>query len=81
MPNLSELKLPEKAGKKRMLQAISVDEMAKRLGVHVNTIRSLAASGEIPAMRVGHQWRFHISDVEKTLRDKADPKKRAGGRK
>ena len=43
---------------------MTVTEVARFLNVTEPTVRSLCASGEIPARRVGSQWRIHPSVLE-----------------
>lgn len=38
--------------------ALDVEAAARLLGVHVETLRRLARSGEIPSFKVGRRWRF-----------------------
>ena len=39
-------------------EILDVEGTARALGVSTRTIYKLARSGEIPAMRVGREWRF-----------------------
>jgi excisionase family DNA binding protein len=39
-------------------------EIAVRLGVSNRTVRLWAELDEMPAIRVGRQWRFRLDDVE-----------------
>ena len=39
-------------------EVLSADEAAELLGVHVGTVREMARKGEIPARKVGRDWRF-----------------------
>jgi excisionase family DNA binding protein len=52
---------------------LSTEAVAAWLGVAPRTVRDWAEIGEIPALRVGKQWRFHEEDIrrwlEKTRRD------------
>lgn len=50
-------------------------ELAQMLGVHVNTIKRLALAGEIPARRVGRNWRYNRDTIREWLSGKdIDPK-------
>lgn len=51
----------------------TLDEESKRLKVHPRTLRKLIAEGEIPAVRVGHQWRLNPEEVDAALREHQDP--------
>ena len=49
---------------------ISVNKAASVLGVHPNTVRSMARQGILPARKFGRQWRIHRERFEKWV-DKA----------
>jgi excisionase family DNA binding protein len=38
------------------------------LGVHAKTVKRLAASGTIPAMRIGKLWKFRASALDEWMR-------------
>ena len=38
--------------------AVSIEDAARMLSVHPRTVRRLIERGEIPAGRIGHQWRI-----------------------
>jgi len=42
----------------RAPEVLNTQETAVFLGVHVETVRRLARSGEIPSFKVGKDWRF-----------------------
>lgn len=46
---------------------ISVNKAASVLGVHPNTVRSMAKQGILPAKKFGRQWRIHRERFEKWL--------------
>lgn len=46
---------------------LSVRELAGRLGVCREVVQAMARRKEIPAVRVGRQWRFKLSLVEAAL--------------
>lgn len=64
-----------------MEAAITVEELAKRFDKHPNTIRALANNGDIPAMRVGRDFRFYASEVEKSFRESVKKPLRKSGKK
>lgn len=41
-----------------MDEFITVEELAETLKVHVRTIQRLVERKELPALRIGRQWRF-----------------------
>jgi excisionase family DNA binding protein len=43
---------------------LTIKEVAEYLKVNERTIYRLAASGEIPAFKVGNSWRFKQSELE-----------------
>jgi excisionase family DNA binding protein len=46
---------------------LTTDEVKARLRVTPRTIYRLIRSGELPAVRVGRQWRFRRSDLDRWL--------------
>ena len=51
-------------------QFFLVDELSKILRLHPRTIRRLAINGDIPAFKVGHQWRFDVNKIEQWKQNK-----------
>jgi excisionase family DNA binding protein len=49
-------------------QLLSLAECARALGVSERTVRRLVATRQIPAYRVGGQWRVDLSEVREALR-------------
>jgi excisionase family DNA binding protein len=47
---------------------LTVQEVAKMLGLSEVTIYRLAKKGEIPARKVGRSWRFSRSAIERWIR-------------
>jgi excisionase family DNA binding protein len=43
--------------------ALDLQEVAGRLGVHVNTVRNLIKEGSLRAFRVGFRWRVLESEL------------------
>jgi excisionase family DNA binding protein len=50
------------------LEMMGPRELSKLTNIKVRTITRLASEGKIPAVKVGRQWRFIRSDVEKWLK-------------
>lgn len=44
---------------------MSAQEAARFLGAHVETVRRLARRGELPAFKVGKDWRFRIEALRR----------------
>jgi excisionase family DNA binding protein len=42
---------------------LTIDETAKLLRLSHATVRRLARSGELPALRFGRQWRVELSEL------------------
>jgi excisionase family DNA binding protein len=42
----------------------SIEEIAQHIQVHRDTIRIWIKKGEIPAHKIGKQWRFKISEID-----------------
>ena len=45
----------------------SIDEVAEHIQVHKDTIRNWIRDGKIPAHKIGKQWRFRISEIDKWI--------------
>ncbi len=50
------------------MKVLTVDEVAKFLGIHRLTVYEKARKGEIPAVRVGRNWRILKEELESWLR-------------
>ena len=47
---------------------ISIEERSEYLGISAVTIRSWIRSGkDIPAVRIGRQWRFRIEEIDEWI--------------
>jgi excisionase family DNA binding protein len=51
-------------------EILTVPEVARYLGVHPFTVYRMLRSREIPAFRVGEDWRFHLPTVREWLEKK-----------
>ena len=49
---------------------LTTKELSEYLQLDRMTIYKLLKSGDIPANRVGHQWRFFRSDIDDWIRSK-----------
>ena len=50
-------------------QWIAIEELSEYLGISAVTIRFWIRSGkDIPAVRIGRQWRFRISDIDEWIK-------------
>lgn len=47
---------------------LTTDELAAKLGLSPQTVRKMAASGQIPAMKAGKNFRYSWSAVKQVLR-------------
>ena len=43
---------------------LMADEVAQELRVTTKTVRKLAKSGQLPAIKIGAHWRFRQADVD-----------------
>lgn len=50
-----------------MVEVLTVQEVASMLKLHPRTVMKMALSGEIPAAKVGRQWRFERNLIEDWL--------------
>jgi excisionase family DNA binding protein len=53
--------------------AVDAKTVADFLGVHLTTVYSYAASGDIPGFKIGRRWRFFLSDVREHVTRTPDP--------
>jgi excisionase family DNA binding protein len=62
---------------------VSVDEVAKHLGVAKDSIYRWIESRGLPAHRIGRLWKFKLSEVDEWVRTKgagSDEAESVGGR-
>ncbi|HAU1249837.1 TPA: helix-turn-helix domain-containing protein [Legionella pneumophila] len=52
------------------MNTFNIEEAAEFLGAHRETIRRLAASGELPAVKIGRGWIFLEQDLVMYIRNK-----------
>jgi excisionase family DNA binding protein len=50
------------------LQLLTCEEVARLLRISQETVRNLAASGELPGRKIGRAWRFPRAAVENQFR-------------
>jgi excisionase family DNA binding protein len=46
-------------------RVMTVRELSEYLGVHRTTIYKLLRKGDLPAFRIGSDWRFNAEDVDR----------------
>jgi len=51
---------------------LTLDEVCQYLKIGRTTIYQLARLGEIPASKVGNQWRFNRSEIDNWMRNNRD---------
>ena len=56
-----------------MEQYYSRQQVADKLGVHINTIRNLMKRGEITGIRVGNNWRIAESEIARYIESAKTP--------
>jgi excisionase family DNA binding protein len=56
-----------KVGKGSTTEVLTALELASYLRIHPTTVYKLAKRGELPAFKVGGDWRFKRSSIEKWL--------------
>lgn len=52
------------------MQTLNIEQAAKFLGAHKETVRRLVASGKLPGVRIGRGWRFIEQDLVIYMRSK-----------
>jgi excisionase family DNA binding protein len=45
-------------------QVLTVQDLAHYLKVHPSTIYRLLKTGQLPAFKVGSDWRFNVEDID-----------------
>ena len=45
-------------------------EVAEHLHLHVSTVYKMAGTGQIPAFKIGADWRFYNDEIEKWMTDR-----------
>ena len=56
-----------KVSKLSKSQVLTALELAKYLRIHPTTVYKLAKRGQLPAFKVGGDWRFNRTSIEKWL--------------
>jgi len=51
-----------------MIHFVTVKELGEYLRLSEATLYKLAASGKIPAFKIGDSWRFDLGEVQKMIR-------------
>lgn len=55
------------------MEFLTADEIARRLKVDVSTVRGWCRSGQLPAVRVGRQYRITEADYTAFLKSREVP--------
>lgn len=58
-----------RAAKMETNECLSIQDVAKRLGVNTTTVYRLTLRGTLPAFKVGSQWRFSRLAIESWIAD------------
>lgn len=67
----TRIKVRDKTCYDRWPEILNAEETAMILGIHIKTVRRMAAKGELPAFRLGVKlWRFRKSDIIKLMEGK-----------
>jgi excisionase family DNA binding protein len=56
---------------KELDECLTTDEVQAYLGITSRTMYRMIRAGELPAIRVGRQWRFRRSDMDRWLERRA----------
>ncbi len=49
---------------------LTLEEISKRLKLHLNTLRRYAREGQLPAVKFGKVWRVEEEDLEEFIRER-----------
>jgi len=55
-------------------KVMTVKEVAEYLRVHTSTLYKLVKRGELPAFRIGSDWRFNSEAIDRWLIEQTSPK-------
>ncbi len=55
---------------RRIKKIMNATEVAEYLGLHRETVYLYAKRGEIPAFKIGYNWRFNKKSIDKWLEEK-----------
>ena len=70
MPVKMDLGLKDKGRKSLPLEPLlTIKDVADICVVHTKTVRLWIKAGELPAIRLGRQWRIARNDLEQFIRD------------
>lgn len=47
---------------------LTAEEAAAHLRIHTKTLQKMARAGEVPSIRMGKYWRFHLSMLDAWVR-------------
>jgi len=53
-------------------EIMTTKEVAGYLNIHPLTVNKYAREGKIPAFKIGTDWRFHKTYIERWIKDKMD---------
>ena len=59
---------------------VTIEEAAEHISCHPTTIRRMVQRGEIPALKIGRQYRVRMSDLEPEFQAPAPSAKKTAGR-
>jgi excisionase family DNA binding protein len=53
-----------------MITVLTLEDVATFLHVHPSTIYRMLKKGEIPAFKIGSDWRFNQQSIERWIRER-----------
>jgi excisionase family DNA binding protein len=62
--------MPEKRNEAMTAPVLTVNELSDYLKVHPSTIYRLLKAGQLPAFRIGSDWRFNVEEIERWLAER-----------
>jgi excisionase family DNA binding protein len=54
---------------------MTIDELAKYLRLHTSMVYRMVRLGQIPASKIGHQWRFRKDVIDNWIAEQENGKK------
>jgi excisionase family DNA binding protein len=79
-PNREEQEAPQILQDKGTVPLWKVAEVAKYLRINSETVRTMTRAGKLPAIKVGHSWRFRRQEIISWLQRKTAEERRKHSR-
>ena len=62
--------MPKEPQREKEIRILTTQDLARYLHVNISTIYKLVSKKELPAFRVGRDWRFNVEAIENWMRER-----------